>query len=75
MADSCCKAETLGQEDPLEEEMAMNNLMDRGAWQATVMGCKESDMTESLSASTRTNTHTHTQGRNQHNIVKQLSTN
>ena len=46
MADSYCKAETLGQEDPLEEEMATNSLMDRGAWQATVMGCKESDMTE-----------------------------
>ena len=41
----------LGQEDPLEKEMAthssilaLENPMDRGVWQAT--GCKELDMTE-----------------------------
>ena len=37
-----------------------DNLMDRGAWQAIVMGCKESDMIERLSASTHKHTHTHT---------------
>ena len=31
--------------------------MDRGAWQATVLEVKESDMTEQLNT-----THTHTQG-------------
>ena len=44
--------QSLGQEDPLEEEMAtptpvsyLRNAMDRGAWQATVHGVtKESDM-------------------------------
>ena len=45
----------LGQEDPLEKEMATHssilawriNPMDRGAWQATVHGlAKESDTTE-----------------------------
>ena len=47
---------SLGWEDPLEEEMATHssilaweNLMDRGAWRATVHGvAKESDMTEQL---------------------------
>ena len=34
--------------------------MDRGAWQATVLEVKESDMTEQLN--THTHTHTHTQG-------------
>ena len=50
----------LGQEDPLEKEMAiplqdscLENPMDRGAWWATVhgyspWGCKESDPTEQL---------------------------
>ena len=37
------RVRSLGQEDPLEEEMATNsnileNSMDRGAWQATPMG-------------------------------------
>ena len=44
--------QSLGQEDPLEEEMALlysclENSMDRGAWWAIVHGAaKESDMTE-----------------------------
>ena len=40
----------LGGEDPLEEEMGnllqyccLENLMDRGAWRATVYGLQESD--------------------------------
>ena len=44
---------SLGWEDPLEEEMqplkypCLENLMDRGAWWATVHGvAKESNMTE-----------------------------
>ena len=44
---------SLGQEDPLEEEMAnplhyscLENPMDRGAWQATVHGVAELDMTD-----------------------------
>ena len=47
---------SLGQEDPLEEEMATHstilpwkNPMDRGAWRTTVHGVAESDMTEQLS--------------------------
>ena len=48
------RVQSLGQEDPLEEEMATHCSiltwripMDRGAWQATVRGViKESDMTE-----------------------------
>ena len=45
---------SLGQEDPLEKEMAIHSgiseyLMDRGAWRATVHGAtKESDMTWQL---------------------------
>ena len=35
---------SLGQEDPLEKEMATQP-MDRGAWWATVRGVAESDMT------------------------------
>jgi len=49
----------LGWEDPLEKGMATHSSvlawripMDRGAWQATVHGGKESDMTERLSTST-----------------------
>ena len=48
--------QSLGWEDPLEEGMAtQSNIlawkipMDRGAWQATVHGVTESDMTERLS--------------------------
>ena len=44
---------SLGQEDPLEEEMAthssiscLENSMGRGAWRARVHGLSESDMTE-----------------------------
>ena len=43
----------LGQEDPLEEEMATRSSilawrisMDRGAWQSSPWGCKESYTTE-----------------------------
>ena len=47
------KVRSLGQEDPLEKEMATHssipawkNPIDRGTWQATVPGVtKESDMT------------------------------
>ena len=49
---------SLHPEDPLEEEMAthssscLENLMDRGAWWATVRGViKESDMTEAICCS------------------------
>ena len=52
----------MGWEDPLEEGMvshssilAMENSMDRGAWQATVHGGhKELDLTEQLSIHTHT---------------------
>ena len=47
---------SLGWEDPLEESMATHSSilawripMDRGAWQATVYGVTEFDMTEQLS--------------------------
>ena len=43
---------SLGQEDPLEKEMAtllqyssLGNLMDRGAWRASLGGHEESDTT------------------------------
>ena len=34
--------------------------MDRGAWEATVQGFTESDMTERAHVHTNTHTHTHT---------------
>ena len=40
---------SLGQEDPLEEGMGthcLENPIDRGAWQATVLGVAESDTTK-----------------------------
>lgn len=49
---------SLGQEDPLEKEMAtqpvscLENSMDRRAWRATVHGVSESDMTERQTLST-----------------------
>ena len=50
---------SLGQEDCLEEGMATHSSilawripMDRGAWQATVHGVAESDMTKPLSTHT-----------------------
>ena len=52
---------SLGQEDPLEKEMATTPVLlpgeslDRGAWWATVHGVMESSTTEGL-----THTHTHT---------------
>ena len=52
--ESTCNLRPLGQEDPLEEEMATHSgilAMDRGAWQATVHGVKESDVAEHTCAS------------------------
>ena len=49
--------QSLGQEDPLEKEMATHSSIlawkisvDRGAWWATVPRVAESDMTEQLSS-------------------------
>ena len=39
-----------GHDNPLQYS-CLENPMDRGAWQATVHGVKESDMTEQLSSS------------------------
>ena len=44
--------QSLGWEDPMEKEMATHSsilAMNRGAWQATVHGVTESDMTKHLS--------------------------
>ena len=43
--------QSLGWEDPMEKELdtqysCLENSMERGAWQATVHGVTESDMTE-----------------------------
>ena len=51
-----CSAGSLGQEDPLEKEMAthssilscLENSTDKGAWCLSSWGCKESDRTEQL---------------------------
>ena len=45
------RVQSLGQKDTLEKEMAfqyscLGNPMDRGAWWASLWGCKESDRTE-----------------------------
>ena len=52
---------SLGWEDPLEESMVTHSTilarripMDRGAWQSTPWGHKESDMTEQLNTGQRT---------------------
>ena len=46
--------QSLGQEDPLEKEMAkyscLRNAMDRGVWRAIVHGAAESDMTKHAKA-------------------------
>ena len=52
----------LGQEDPLEEEVAnsMENSMDRGAWRATVHGAAKSQAGLSDRARAHTLTHVYT---------------
>ena len=55
------QVQSLGQEDPLKKGMEthssiLENSMDRGAWQATVHSCKESDTTEGLSTPARKDT-------------------
>ena len=49
-----------GNGNPLQYS-CLGNSTSRGAWQATVHGCKESDMTEQWSTHTHTHTHTHAQ--------------
>ena len=53
------QVQSLGQKDPLEKELAthcsilcLENSMDRGAWQATVLGVTESDTIEQSSTHT-----------------------
>ena len=48
-----------GNGNPLQYS-CLKNLMDRGAWQATARGLKESDMTERLNMQAHTHTHIHT---------------
>ena len=62
--------QSLGQEDPLEEELAaplqyscLGNPMDRGTWWATVHGVPKSRTQPSKRASTCVLTHSHTHTR------------
>ena len=58
--------QSLGREDPLEEEMAthsfscLGNPMDRGAWWATVHGVTQTEEPGRLLCVSHTHTHTHT---------------
>ena len=56
------RVQSLGQEDPLQEEMAtqscLGNPMDWGAWRATVFGVAKSRT--QLSEYAHTHVHTHT---------------
>ena len=63
------RVQFLDQKDPLDMEMAthcsyscLENSMDRGAWQATVRGAAESDMTERLALMPSRPIHTLTNG-------------